>query len=280
MIRRAQPWLGTLVEIAIDDGIGDEMDDESAHRHAALAFAEIALVQRLMGFHDPHSDVTRLNRAPPGAVLAVHAHTWTVLQMAQAVTLASHGCFDIACAPQLVAWRRLPAPAPGPAPAYRPGHAVLSCEEHKLVRKLAPGWIDLGGIAKGYAVDLAIGALERAGVGAACVNAGGDLRVIGARPLAVTIRDPRQPAREAREIVLKQEAMATSGSYFSAGVEDGAVVSALLDGRSGRPLLDPVSVSVRAPTCAAADALTKVVLASGDAHHPALRQWNATALVI
>jgi FAD:protein FMN transferase len=278
MMRRAQPWLGTLVDIAADGAL-----PEAALADAITqAFHEVALVQRLMSFHDPDSDVSRLNRAQPGAALAVHPHTVHVLQLAQAVGDASSGIFNIACAPRLVAWDCLPAPADA-MPAYQPGVAVLRCEAGGTVRKVAPGWIDLGGIAKGYAVDLALAALRQAGVASACVNAGGDLRVFGETAVPVAIRDPRNPynlRRGGATVLLQNEALATSASYFSIKQWEGAPVCALIDGRSGAPLPGKISVSVRAPRCAPADALTKVIVASGDIGHPALQMFGATALII
>lgn len=288
MIRRAQPWLGTLVEI----GIADPLPEADAHHAAALAFAEVALVQRLMSFHDGASDVARLNRAPAGALLAVHQHTWSVLHLAQRMAEASGGIFNIGCAPQLVAWGRLPAPpgvptpgvaTPGvPTPRYQPGLALLRCETDGTLRKLAPGWIDLGGIAKGYAVDLAIAALARAGVRSACVNAGGDLRVLGDIPFPVAIRAPQRPQAAAVHLLLSDAALATSANYFSAPhtVRGGVQAGALVDGRDGRSLASQASASVRAASCAVADALTKVVLASADAHHPALAAFDASALIV
>ncbi|WP_317201387.1 FAD:protein FMN transferase [Janthinobacterium sp.] len=275
MIRRAQPWLGTLVDICIND----PLPEQDAHAAAALAFAEVALVHALMSFHDPASDVARLNRAPAGARVAVHAHTWAVLALAQEVAAASRGIFNIACAAQLVAWDCLPAPG-GAAPRYAPRVPVLRVAEAGAVRKLAEGWIDLGGIAKGYAVDLAVAALARAGVRSACVNAGGDLRVLGAAAFPVTLRAPGDPAAGAAQLQLSDAALATSASYFSARGKDGARVSALVDGRDGRPMTGAASATVQAPTCAVADALTKIVLASGDARHPALAVFGAAALII
>jgi thiamine biosynthesis lipoprotein len=157
---------------------------------------------------------------------------------------------------------------------------VLALEQGARVRKLAPGWIDLGGIAKGHAVDLAVAALQDAGIGGGCVNAGGDLRVFGAAGLPVAVRAPHAPGRVASQLVLRDEAMATSGTYFSARRHRERTVSALVDGRSGEPLAETCSASVRAPRCALADALAKVVLATGDASHPALAAFGASAFII
>ena len=62
MKRRAQPWLGTLVEITINDG----GEDARLNQCFAAAFAAIAEIHRLMSFHDPMSDISRINRAAVG----------------------------------------------------------------------------------------------------------------------------------------------------------------------------------------------------------------------
>jgi len=257
MMRRAQPWLGTLVEISV----ADQLPEALLQAAIAAAYDEVALVQRLMSFHDADSDVSRLNRAAPDETVPLHPHTAAVLALAQQIALVSDGMFDIGCAPRLVEWGYLPAPAP----------AV--CQQ-------ASGWIDLGGIAKGYAVDLAIDALHRAGVRYACVNAGGDLRVIGREAWPVSVRDPRAPSHTATVVQLRDEALATSASYFSAKQHEGRPVCALVDGRSGQPVQGKASFSVRAPRCVLADALTKIVAASGDTSHPALAAFGATAFIL
>lgn len=270
MMRRAQPWLGTLVDITAD---GDP-------RAVSPAFAEIALVHRLMSFHDAASDISRLNRAAAGALLEVHPHTWRVLQLAAQIGELSQGWFNIACAPKLVDWRCLPQPDDADIPSYQPALAIYRCEQEHQVRKLAAGWVDVGGIAKGYAVDLAVETLQRAGMAAGCVNAGGDLRCFGERAWPVAVRDPLAPRRSGAQLELRNEALATSAAYFSARSHEGRPISALVNGRSGEPLVTAASASVRAPRCASADALTKVVLASGDARHAALAALQASAFII
>jgi thiamine biosynthesis lipoprotein len=273
MMRRAQPWLGTIVDITVRDGA------PGAAQAITLAFAEVALVQRLMSFHDPDSDVSRLNRAGAGDLIEVSPHTAEVLRLAEAVHAACDGVFNIACAPQLVQWGCLPAPQ-APMPAYGARLRVLEMAGQAQVRKLAYGWIDLGGVAKGYAVDLAILALARAGARSACVNAGGDLRAIGDEAFEVALRDPANPTGAGATLAVRGQALATSATYFSKRARAGGDVSAMVDGRDGTPVLSGSSVSVRAATCAVADALTKVVLATGRADHPALAAFGAAAFII
>jgi thiamine biosynthesis lipoprotein len=274
MIRRAQPWLGPLVEITVEGGA-----EAQAMAATTAAFSAIARLHDLMSFHDGASDIGRINRAAPDAVLAVDPATWDVLALACAVARLSGGAFDIACAPWLVDWRMLPAPDAA-APPARASAAVFALEDGHTVRKLAPGWIDVGGIAKGYAVDAAVDVLIAAGAAAGCVNAGGDLRAFGGLRVPVAIRAPHAPGRAARHLTLCDAALATSASYFSKRSHAGRPVSALLDARDGRPQVGDASATVRAARCAHADALTKVVLATGDAAHPALAAFDATAFLI
>lgn len=271
MIRRAQPWLGTMVEISVEG-----TQDQDA---VSSAFAAIARVHSHMSFHDGESDVSRLNRAAAGQLLHVGRDTWEVLRIAGEMAALSDGAFDIACAPRLVEWQMLPAPQPKP-PHVLPGAQVFSLEADGRVRKLAPGWIDLGGIAKGYAVDLAVEVLLHAGVSGGCVNAGGDLRIFGAQDTQVMVRSPSAPASTGATLTVADAALATSGSYFSAIRRGQDMVSALVDARDGRPIVVGHSATVQAPRCVLADALTKVVLATGDAHHPALAACGATAFLL
>lgn len=275
MKKRAQPWLGTLVEISISD----DLPDAQLNHAFQQAFARVAQIHALMSFHAPDSEVTRINLAPVGARLALHPHTYAVIAGALRVCQASAGLFDIRVASLLAEWAYLPRPAPQ-VPAYQPQAIAWRLGPDSSLEKLRPDWMDLGGIAKGYAVDQAILTLQQAGVQQACVNAGGDLRVLGAAALEVGIRDPDAPSRIAHRLYLQNQALATSGTYFSLKPLGNAQVSALINGLSAVALSAPGSISVRAPQCVWADALSKVVAASGDAQHPCLDQFSAEAFII
>ena len=254
-------------------------DGEQLQQLFNAAFARIALVHRLMSFHDAGSDVSRINLATPGEVIAVDAHTVAVLALAEAVRTASAGAFNIACAPVLVASGHLPAPS-STALGFTPGKTILHIEDDTHVRKLYPGWIDLGGIAKGYAVDLAIETLVESGTTNACVNAGGDLRVSGEDAWPVIIRDGSGPGVPGMAVELRNEALASSATYFSMRDHTGFPTSALIDASNGKPLSAPFSCSVCAGSCAVADALTKVVAATRNPQHAALAAFSASALIM
>jgi thiamine biosynthesis lipoprotein len=278
MQRRAQPWLGTLVEISI----GDDLAEPDLQQAFQAAFAAIAQVHALMSFHAADSDVSHINQAAIGSQLTLNPHTYTVIAAALKLCEASAGLFDIRVAGQLAQWGYLPL-------SEQPHTTVLAYQSQKIAWRLLPNfvlekcrdeWLDLGGIAKGYAVDQAILALQGIGIQQACVNAGGDLRVIGEQAIEIAIRDPAAPQTMAGTVKVANQALATSASYFSAKQNGEQQVSALVHGGTGAALLERCSVSVRAPECLWADALTKVVAASGDAQHACLDLFSAEAFII
>ena len=278
MTRRAQPWLGTMVEISI----ADAMTDSALAAAFEQAFQSVALVHRLMSFHAADSDISRINLADTGATVEIDAHTHQVLWAAIQISDVSAGLFDIRIAGQLMAWTLLPATEQERASCqlYQAQKTAFTLTADGNLKKQRADWLDVGGIAKGYAVDLAIQSLQRYGVRQACVNAGGDLRVIGDEPIEVLLRDPAHPSNLAYKISLQNQALATSASYFSLVQTAHGCYSALVHGQTGTAMLDTVSVSVIAPQCIWADALTKVVMASADADHACLAQFDAHAFII
>jgi thiamine biosynthesis lipoprotein len=146
----------------------------------------------------------------------------------------------------------------GPAAAGGTWRDIELCGGNRI-RFHRPLRLDFGGIAKGYAVDLAVQMLQSQFENVA-VNAGGDLRVAGLTPQFAHLRHPESPLYSAHTLSLQNAALATSAAYFSRQVGPLGEVSALIDARTGAPYLGARSISVRACDCMSADALTKVVL--------------------
>jgi FAD:protein FMN transferase len=267
--RRARPLLGTLVDIRVGQGVAAGVDEARALAAIEAAFAEVADVHRLMSFHEATSDVSRINREASRAPIAVDRRTREVIALALAFAQESQGRFDPTIGAALVAWNLLPRPHDAPEPAEDADWRDIEILDDGRIRTARPLWIDLGGIAKGYAVDRAIERLVAFGIDEACVNAGGDLRRIGRGTEPVHIRRPAAPHRPVRTLLLGEGSIASSGSYF-----EGAHVDAM----TRTPLRGRV-VSVVADRCVVADALTKIVMSDADAAAPLLDAWNAQALV-
>ena len=267
-IRRCRPFLGTFVDVACQ-GWPDDID---------RAFAAIEKVHRLMSFHDPGSDVARMNRHASHGPVKVHPWTWHVLKCAQEFSSKSNGVFDITVGRQLVKLDYLPRLDSRCCGGGRWQDIVLSYECNVRFRR--PVIVDLGGIAKGFAVDRAVEALKENGVTVGIVNAGGDLRIFGPASQLIHVRHPAEPTRIAGAVRLRERAMATSGIYFECRKYGGKHVGPLVDGRTGRPARELVSVSVAAAECMAADALTKIVFGLRENAARLLEQYHAEALLL
>ncbi|MEO0318233.1 MAG: hypothetical protein RL404_1910 [Pseudomonadota bacterium] len=267
-----RPLLGTYVGID-----ARHADPHVAATATGAAFDAIETVQRLMTAFDADSDIGRVNARAHLEPVAVHPWTAEVLRLSLALHHDSDGLFDCGIAPHLAGWDMLPADT-----IARPQSSVahLSIDDDNRVRSAQPTRIDLGGIAKGYAADKAAEAALAAGASGVVVNAGGDLRIAGDAEEVIHVRHPSQPGQACEAGMLTDGAIATSGTYFSKRQHQSAWVSALVDPSSGQPVLDEASYSVIAPSCALADALTKVLALSRDPHHPCLRRHGAQALII
>jgi thiamine biosynthesis lipoprotein len=244
---RATIALGTLVEVALPR-------DEATEARFRAAFSVVSHVHRRMSPQAEDSDVSRIGREAHLRALRVDAHTYAVLERALSICADSGGVFDATTT------------------RSRGRMQAIELLPRLRVRALEPVSIDLGGIAKGYAVDCAIAALREAGASAGVVNAGGDLRVFGdAHWHGVRVRHPARPADAVPLCELRDHALATSAAYFAGSI---------VDPRTRRSLRLRQSVTVVAPSCAVADALTKVVaLAPADAPR-VLARYGAQAIVL
>ena len=208
-------------------------------------------IHALMSCQEPGSELSRLNRNAGNQVQRVDAHTYRVLEAALRMARMSEGAFK----PCLASPARRKTPAANSA-----GWRDIELVDGNGVRCARPLRLDLGGIAKGYAVDLAVRTLQELGIDQIAVNAGGDLRIAGPQHRCIQLRDLQTPTRVAHSVALRNASIATSAAYWSRRLAHGREVSALIDSRTGEPYVGNISISVRAHECMTADALTKVVL--------------------
>jgi len=249
-VRRLRIALGTW--LAVEASAETEAD---ALTGIGAAYAAVSKVERLMHPSCEGSDLKRINSAQPGSVMAIHASTAQVLRFAQRLHEVSGGVFD-PCLPE----------KPGrvsdlafECPGAEPDEVAVAPARNCSVKCLAPVALDLGGVAKGYAIDRAVEALRRAGCSAGLVNAGGDLRLFGARCEIILLR---RTAGKHRRLWLRDSALAVSdldacerppehrGYYFRSDA-----------GASSRRY-----AAVLAQEAMTADALTKCVLLCPPAH--------------
>jgi thiamine biosynthesis lipoprotein len=238
VIRRAKALLGTIVAIAAD----------APPAAIEEAFAAIARVHAAMSVQRPESDISRINREAHRQPVAVDIWTVKVLERALQLSEATAGAFDVV--------------VPGTGARYT--DIVL---EDDTVRLRRPARLDVSGIAKGFAVDVAVDVLERHGARAGSQTAGGDLRFLGA---AQSPERGRVGGTSLRLPELPYPAYATSSG------EHGAI---LYDPRNGAIGTLDWSVTVAAATCLVADALTKAMALLGPV--PALlKRFDAAVFAV
>lgn len=263
LVRRQIPVMGTVAEIAVR-----HRDERWAQRGIDAALAELRRVDRTMTRFSVDSDVGRANAVAGRSAVAVSDDTAEVLVAALAWAGASDGRFDPCLGSVSELWhvgtRREPPTleelrAAGAGSRYRSLEVDRSGSVARVALDRADAAIDLGGIAKGYGVDLAARALKEQGIFHALVNVGGDLVALGVdendEPWSVGVRSPEHPERIAEVLRVSDRAVATSGDYLQYFQHGGRRYHHLLDPATGEPRSgDMRSITVEAADCMAADA--------------------------
>lgn len=263
MIARCKPLLGTFVEIKIDD------ENSSAFCAADEAFAEIQEIHNLMSFFDEKSEVSRLNSEAHLQPVKVSPEVFEVLNFAKELFAASAGIFDITLHRN--------------AKDQQISFADIELLENSSIHFRKKLQIDLGGIAKGFAVDKASQILEAHGIANYIINAGGDLRV-GKKMQKISIRNPKNPAMIICEAEVCEGSLATSSGYFSyqkidCGGEEKKIYPIFTPNRQALEFKDE-SVSVFAKSCMIADSLSKIVMILKKDSARILNQFDAQAMMI
>lgn len=248
---------------------------ESAQVAGALEDA-FALVIGQMSQWDPGSELSRFNRAPPGTRVTLPPQFALVLDCALGVARASGGAFDPTLGAASELWGFGATPAPTRVPDAAAAEATRSYGWQDVAftpatrELIQPGGmqLDLSGIAKGYAVDLAIERLEQLGIGNALVEIGGELRGIGLRadglPWWVDLEVPPGNAALRTRVGLTGWAVATSGNYRRRRRADAASWQHTLDPSTGLPVDNGVlAATVLHPGCMQSDALAGALMVLG-----------------
>ena len=259
--------MGTLLQI-----VASGPDPGTVARALEEALAAVERVDRLMSFHAEDSELTRLNRHATCQPQAVDPWTYAVLRRAVHIAALSDGLFDVTVAPFLVEHGLLPRRTDPIAEAGDWRDLMLLSEGRIFFQR--PLLVDLGGIAKGFAVDRAIHALRRGGCTEAIVNAGGDLRAFGSerRPIHLRRREGLVQIAE-----LRCGAIATSSPHATQPDRLAQPLGSIVHPQRGEAWQGNGSVMVAARSCVIADALTKVAALAGPGCQPLLARFGAQA---
>ena len=262
----SQRMMDTLVTITVYS-----RDEAKAQQAMDSAFARMVEVEGIASIYDDSAEAHRLNEE--GRLDEPTQELWELMSLALDCTSETYGAFDITVEPLLELWK------------YKEGSEIQFWELDKKSQEeqlaevlellgqdkvsmidnsrrsivLAPGTrIDLGAIAKGYAVDSGLAVLKNLGIEHALIEAGGDIACYGGKPEAqewkLALRNPDDPEDHVTSFLLSEGAVATSGNYERYFDEE-AEVGHIIDPRTGYSSHASSSASVIATTCAQADAL-------------------------
>jgi thiamine biosynthesis lipoprotein len=261
--------MGTSVQVQAIGG------DEAARRAAIdEAFAAMAEVDRLMSNYRSDSELSHLNHDAARGPVVVSDPLLRVIEAAQRVSADSNGAFDVTVGPLVRLWgfhdKTPHVPASIELDSVRPlvGYRSLIVDApHHTIRFARPGMeIDLGGIAKGFAVEVAADVLRRHGL-AGFIDAGGNQYLLGTPPgkpfWTVGIRNPDVAGRLIGVVDVKGGSVSTSADYANVLVAAGRTYGHLLDPHTLQPSMASLSATIVSEDGTLADAMSKAAFVLG-----------------
>jgi thiamine biosynthesis lipoprotein len=267
-------WVGDATDL-MGTRVSVELwaDDEARGRElVADVMEDYRRIDLAMSTYKPDSEISLVNARAATEAVRISEELFSLLERSVELSVASRGAFDITyeSVGYLYDFRAGVRPSDEEISArlaaidYR--HIVLD-RQMSTVRFTSPGVrINLGGIAKGYAVQHAADYLRSRGVEHALLNAGGDTRVIGDRrgqPWIVGVRHPRQEGEVITRLPIVDEAISTSGDYERFFEENGRRYHHIINPATGRPTEGVLTVTVIGPDGTLTDGLDTAVFVLG-----------------
>lgn len=268
-------WLSRTVDGTMGTRIVVELwsrDHAAGERAIDAVMAEMQRIDRGMSTYKPSSELSRVNAAAATHPVKISRELFRLLETALEYSRLTEGAFDITYASVgfMYDFRAHKHPSEqqieGALPAVNYRHVLLDRATH-TVRFSQPGVrIDLGGIAKGYAVDCGIAILQQRGIRHALVQAGGDSRIIGDRfgkPWIVGIRHPDRKEEIIARLPLVDTAISTSGDYERYFDENGTRYHHIIDPHTGHSASKVRSATILATSATRSDGLSKTAFVLG-----------------
>jgi thiamine biosynthesis lipoprotein len=251
-------------------------DEALVDRAFARGFDEFDRIEALTTSWRPSSEVMRINEAAGRHPVRVSKDTLAIIEKSLWVSGLTDGAFDITIGVYKGLWKfdeDKDGTLPDPAEVERRRtlvswrDVIVDAKKKTVMLRRRGQAINLGGIAKGYAVDAAVRAIRAAGLHDFIVKAGGDLFAAGGkgdRPWRVGIQDPRAPHGQIIfDLPVTDQAFNTSGDYERYVIRDGVRYHHILDARTGFPARGSRSVTLLAKDSFTADALDTAIFAVG-----------------
>jgi thiamine biosynthesis lipoprotein len=251
-------------------------DRHATRRTLDASLDEVDRIDRLMSHYREDSPLSRINREAARAPVAVDRELFDFLSVALHYSAESNGAFDVTVGPLMKAWGFFRGEGRFPtsdelararsATGFR--HVILNPRDRTIWFDREGVELDLGGIAKGYAVDRAVDILRRDRIDRALVSAcGSTIYALGTPPegerWSIDIADPVDGSKVAFSVPLTNRALSVSGASEKFFELAGKRYAHVMDPRTGRPVQGVLGVVVQAPTGTAADAIDNVLFVHG-----------------
>jgi thiamine biosynthesis lipoprotein len=268
-------WLSRTVDGTMGTRIVVELWSEepaSGERAIDAVMAEMRHIDESMSTYKPTSELSRVNATAARAPVPISRELFDLLTTALEYSRITEGAFDITYASVgfMYDFRARKRPSDeqiaGALPAVNYRHVILDRQARSVRFTQAGVRIDLGGIAKGYAVDRGIAILKQRGIAHALVQAGGDSRIIGDRfgkPWIVGIRHPDHKEQIIARLPLVDTALSTSGDYERYFDENGTRYHHIIDPHTGHSASKVRSATILADTATRSDGLSKTAFVLG-----------------
>lgn len=270
LVKRSQMLMGTVVFVT---AVGS--DEEIARQAAGKGLEEIRRLEELLSTWIPSSELSRINAGAGGEAISVSPDTMDVITHSFEMARLTEGGFNMAIGPAVALWD-------ASGEGYLPSSAELEAvrpridlsevhidQQARTIRLGRPGMqIDVGGIGKGFAADLAAAVMQKTGATAGVVAISGDIKTFGRMPenqkFIFGIQHPRkEPGVLLGQIELENEAVSTAGDYQRYFEKDGVRYHHILDPGSLQPARACQSVTVIARTGVMADGLDTGIFVMG-----------------
>lgn len=266
-VQDEQPIMGTVVRAEVW-----HPDIAVAQAAVGAVMGEMRRIDRLMSPYRPNSELALINSHAAQRSVHVSEELHVLIKRSLQISCLTEGAFDITFASigYLYDYRNRIRPQDKAVQNRLPSvdfrHVKVDAHDGTLSFAHSGVKIDLGGIAKGHAVDNALEILKRQGIHHALVSAGGDTGILGnrnGRPWVVAVRDPRHPDAVVAMLPMYDVALSTSGDYERYFEQDGVRYHHILNPGTGKSAGELRSVSILGPDVTTTDALSTSVFVLG-----------------
>jgi thiamine biosynthesis lipoprotein len=270
--------MGTIGQV-----IAVASDERTANTAIERTFESLRSIEHMMSYHDPNSELSALNRMAFLQDFAASPYLFDIIARGIEMGSRSEGAFDITIGPLVDLWQHAKVTGKSPMPEEiaaaksRIGYdkLILNRDKHTVRFSVEGMRIDLGGIAKGYGVDIAVEMLKAAGATSGLVQVGGEIRCFGPAPegqkaWSIGVQRPAAPGEVrtgeyAMVLGLADMAVSTSGDYQRFVVVEGVPHSHIISAKTGDSAKEFSSVTIIAGSAAEADALATAASVMGKA---------------